>query len=369
MHRSLTIQFSAIVLTSLTSVANAQLSPALAKKLTARVTINVDSQPLSELLTRFSESHQLAFTFDETALAAEGLHPDDPVSLNLDKVKLGQVVELAAASLNLCIIPEADSLLVTTTEGRQDRLLELPYACPWAAGSRVPMQKVVDAIEQTTTGPWVNIDGIGGEFTAVTAGGFKVFQNWAAHQEIADLLQKLQLAISGRPPAGDRFAAQIQARLNRKTDIEAESLPLADLLEQTLEPSQINYWIDRAALKDEGLPLNQEVTPDKNTKSLGELLQRTLTPLDLTAYLDREVMIITTRIAAEDQMLSEVYNISRQARETESPFAVADIIMQTPGTGSWVDLDGGAGQCVALGNFLIVRQHRFGQEKIRKMLQ
>lgn len=360
-----------IIVFLLASGLQAQPSASLSKKLLARVSVEADNLPLSELLKELEETQKITITIDEAALLEEGVDPDDPVEMRLEKVKLAQALELAARSLDLTLIPTEsnDELLLTTPVAMEKQFMRRQYLCPWISRSGVSMQKLADAVEKTTRGPWINIDGEGGEIVAVTGNGMQITQDWGSHQEIGRLLDQLQIRISGQKSAVDRFEAQVQTRLTRRVEIDGDELALTDFLNQTLAGNDINFWINRRALQDEGFTVNQKLKIVSGKQTIIEHLDATLAPVGLAAYLDREVVIVTTRIAAEDDMVIEVYDITRQARQAGTPDAVADIVMQTEGTGSWIDLDGGSGQCIALGNSLIVRQHRFGQQKIREMLK
>src|SRR5262245_41773726 len=107
----------------------------------------------------------------------------------------------------------------------------------------------------------------------------------------------------------DSPEAVIIRTLGKPTTVEFVDLPLEDCITFLKEYHNINIWLDKATLTDEGVALDQPVTLKLAGVTLRSVLKLLLEPVQLTYVIEDEVMKITTSARAGEKLTTRVYPV------------------------------------------------------------
>ncbi len=102
---------------------------------------------------------------------------------------------------------------------------------------------------------------------------------------------------------------KIRRALSQPTTVEFLDLPLEDAITFLKEYHNINIYIDKATLTDEGVAIDQPVTLKLAGVTLRSVLKLLLEPVQLTYVIEDEVMKITTSAKAGEKLQTRVYPV------------------------------------------------------------
>jgi hypothetical protein len=102
---------------------------------------------------------------------------------------------------------------------------------------------------------------------------------------------------------------KIRRSFSKPTTVEFLDLPLEDCITFLKEYHNINIWLDKATLADEGVALDQPVTLNLAGVTLRSVLKLLLEPMQLTYVIEDEVMKITTSAKAGEKLTTRVYPV------------------------------------------------------------
>ena len=125
-------------------------------------------------------------------------------------------------------------------------------------------------------------------------------------------------------PRPTKYEAKIFEALGKPTSVEFLDLALEDSLTYLKEYHNINIWLDKQTLTDEGVALDQPITLKLAGVSLRSILKLLLEPVQLTYVIENDVMKITTAVKANERMLTRTYPVrdlyrGRIVPENQSP--------------------------------------------------
>jgi hypothetical protein len=103
---------------------------------------------------------------------------------------------------------------------------------------------------------------------------------------------------------------RIQKALSETTEVSFTDNPLEEALNYLEDLHKIEIWLDKAALSDEGINTDQQISLIMTGISLRSVLRLMLEPLGLTYIIEDEVMKITTQAVADDKMSTRVYPVA-----------------------------------------------------------
>jgi hypothetical protein len=107
----------------------------------------------------------------------------------------------------------------------------------------------------------------------------------------------------------DSAEARIVRTLAKPTTVEFVDLPLEDCISFLKEYHNVNMWLDKASLSDEGVALDQPVTLKLAGVTLESVLHLLLEPVQLDWIVQDEVLKITTRSWADKHPETRTYDI------------------------------------------------------------
>lgn len=208
-------------------------------KLNEPVTVRLDGVPLRAGVEQVVTQIGTPLDFDKVAIEEEGLTLEDAVSLELADISAATVLRRLLRPYDLTTIIDGEVLVVTTRASADEHLTTRAYpvadlVVPAEGGDAAPgTQSVVSTIQQSTDGPWLDIDGTGGTISPHYYGGVvavAVRQTDDIHREIESILYRLRQA---RSPAAQQ--ALETAPGNDVSRIEREILRLRDGVQEKAE--------------------------------------------------------------------------------------------------------------------------------------
>ncbi len=167
------------------------------------VDIDIESQPLDQVLAHISEQLGVPIRVRVSALQDAGNTSEDLVSYHLGARSLRSVfkhmlVDVAGVELTYLI---ADGMFCITTVDDSVDQLELALYDVRDLLQSTSKSDLLDLVAEHTSGEWHDVDGIGGEYS-ILPNGYMVIRNTnAVHDEIAALLALLREKLVMRPAA------------------------------------------------------------------------------------------------------------------------------------------------------------------------
>ena len=187
---------------------------------------------------------------------------------------------------------------------------------------------------------------------------------------------------SGRRPAGtplqhailrdekddDSAEARIARQLAKPTTVEFLDLPLEDCFTFLKEYHNLNIWIDKATLADEGVSLDQPITLKLAGVTFESILHLLLEPLQLDWLIQDEVLKISTRTWANRHPETRTYDVHNLITAGHKPEDLIASITKCIEPTSWTSKDAIAG-ISHTGGVLVVRQSQRVHSDIAHLLE
>ena len=112
---------------------------------------------------------------------------------------------------------------------------------------------------------------------------------------------------------------KIEAALKSPTQLEFVDTPLSDVIDYLKDYHQIEIQLDKKAMEEAGTGSDTPVTKNLKGVSLKSALRLMLNDLSLTYVIKDEVLYITTKEAAENQLTTRVYSVADLVIPIRSP--------------------------------------------------
>jgi hypothetical protein len=191
-------------------------------------------------------------------------------------------------------------------------------------------------------------------------------------------------------PRPSKDEQKILDALAKPTTVEFLDLPLEDGITFLKEYHNINVWLDKGKLSDEGVALDQPLTLKLAGVSLRSVLNLMLEPVQLAYVVEDDVMKITTEAEAKKRLFTRTYPVGDlyQGRVKPEEDSAADkaapndtpavmrpgdlekAIMKTVEPGSWDETKGPASiTYVKESGSLVIRQTWGAHTKIVNLLR
>ncbi|GAA4425080.1 hypothetical protein [Bremerella cremea] len=288
---------------------------------TAQVELDFAKPPLSQAIDEVARQTKIPIEIHEQSLTDHGLSLDTPVTLKQPKLS-------AASALRLLLRPEHLSYTITPdhvkvfgieVEGHH-RLIPKFYNL----SSLVPDPKrdfnslrhvIVDTIQPER---WSDLGGP--QTIDQHPGGMFVYAPVAEQQLVAALLDVLRQVKSLKDDAYATASLPVSPSSQQQTELEkrlestrisinAERLPLAEVVQQISAESQIPIEIDTLELQNMGLTRNVAVNLQLKNFSVRHILNMLTRQHHLEWTCDRDVVIISSPEDIEANLQTRVYPI------------------------------------------------------------
>lgn len=387
------------------------------RALHTEATLQFKDEPLQEAVRELTREAGVPLWIDEMALSEEGISLDEPVSADLERMRVETALELILSRLGLTWYVEHEVLKVTTETEEADRLStkvydvgellrlaeqaerELSGADLSAEGVTTPVQfhnggfcggmGMVTSLPGTpsnwltavlwamTSGEWEKIDGVGG--TAELLNGALVLrQTQRVHGEVVGLIDLLTRAAKGElahgsarvyPPGSPAEKTQrIYEALAKKGTARFEDETLLSALGSLGRQFQVPVIVHTLALAEEGISQDEPVTLNVQDVTLDSILELLLEPLGLAAIVRFGAMEITTETEAAEHLATVVYDISDLTRSGLETTNLLDAL-QSAVPGEWEEIDGVGGAVdVPFPGTLVIRQTQQVHEDVEVLL-
>ena len=282
------------------------------------------------------------------------------------------MIDLACRSAHLTYSVEKGKLLVSTPDAEDQNLVVHQYALA-PLGAIPDVQVFMTGLQRVTSGSWTDIDGDGGEFVTATPQSLSIRQTRRVHAELQTLFESLAAAATGRTrplTVQERAEQTIVRKLQTTTQLPGGEMPASAVLDQLLKKNSIPYWVDIVALQDEGIDWTKATSMiDAKKMPIAMRLDSILDELKLAWRVDNELVQITTRAKANEQLITQVYDVRRLITPNRSPETLALELTSNKEFGPWEETDGEGGNVMVLNTLLVVRQKDAIHAKLAKLLK
>jgi hypothetical protein len=162
---------------------------------------------------------------------------------------------------------------------------------------------------------------------------------------------------------------RITAELDKPTTFEFTETPLADVVDYLRNLHEIQIQFDEKALEDAGIENQVSITRVLKGVSLRSALRRILSNLDMTYIVDDDMLLITTKEAASETLITRTYPVGDLMADGETK-GLAAAITESVRPISWTD-EGGLGTVapVKAAKSLVVSQTHEVHDEIVKLLR
>jgi len=374
---------------------------------TKRVSLDLDAMPLADVASLLHSETGINFLLDRVTLQEEGVTADSPITARLKNVRLINALDrVLLNSLNLTVTVKHRVVVITSQlqAGNELTLRVYPVADLVLGDPRsrhasefADADPLIQVIEQTVSpNSWASVGGAGSIEPFYGTLSLVVFQTDSVHDQVADLLGVLRRARAGTPPNDDpskprplrpgRIATatpvlgvseaelQIKKALSDKAiSLNVAETPLCDVLSLIETISGYSMYLDKPALEEEGVtpdtPLSFKITNVPVESALNLLLEQ----LNLTWVVKNDVMVITSRFQAGNELYHRCYPVGDLVivdEEEGGHEELIQIIESTVTPNSWSCV-GGAGTIEFFANSrcLIVNQTRTEHDHVVELLE
>jgi hypothetical protein len=336
-------------------------------KLAEPVTVDFTDSSIGEVAEWIRTEHGFAVLIDESSLGDEGILVSDPVSDKSGGVPLYLLLNrLRAIGVDWYV--EDDVLWITTPAMADERLTTEQYLIGDLLDMDYDQEKLIDTIANETSGPWWDVDGIGGSIEVL---GDVMFVRHTApmQREVAGLLTALRkharMTFTLDPPQHE----PIREKLNQNVDADFDDEPLIVAIHTLGERADVDVRVDLKALKDVGVRDRQPVSLTLAGRPLHTVLHVLLSPQHLTWILRDGVLWITSTERAEDAYKAAVFDVRDLCRDQGESDALQEAIQEQT-SGPWFDLDGIGGTITfAQPGAMVVRQPESGLFEVLNLLE
>lgn len=137
-----------------------------------------------------------------------------------------------------------------------------------------------------------------------------------------------------RPTAAEE---QILEKLEKPIDVAFQETPLEGCIDFLKDKTEIQFYIDKFTLTDEGVALDMPITLTLKSCPLKSVLRLLLEQVRLTATPQNDVLVVTTWAKASEMLVTRIYPVRDLYDESENVFPR---LAAKPGDA------GNAGECV-----------------------
>lgn len=338
------------------------------EKLLQEIDVEFIDVPLVDAADFLSDKCKVTVFLDQTALADEGIANDSPITLTVKKTPLYLILNRMLKPLELSWYYQNELLYITTQTEADETLVAKYYPVERILEKGYSQKDLMRMVELMTTGPWMNIDGTGGDMLFVGQ-LLTVKQTYQSHWEVANLLtalRKLDQPILRLEP---KEHAKLREALAMRVEVEFIDTPLRDAAEFLSNTAEVPVVLDQVALTDDGIAEDSPINLALKGHSLQTTLELMLRAFDAEAVLENGTLLITTKTAAEEKRSTVIYNL-QDLSDSESGLKQLSEAILTVTEGPWMEVDGTGGDIIAFPpHTLIVRQREIVHQEIVKLLE
>ncbi|MEZ6144458.1 MAG: permease prefix domain 1-containing protein [Planctomycetaceae bacterium] len=346
------------------SIDPATLIPA---PLAKRITWEFSDLPLKEMVNEFAERIEMPVYIREDVLSDIGIPMDEPVEGRINDLPAYLLLDRVFAGLGLSWYVDDGILNITSGKDADKRYTLDSYVITDLLDRGYTVERLRDLTEEMTEGPWQNIDGHGGTWTAV---GDVVLmrQTDRVHREVAGLFQALRQnsaeCYSFDPPIHQALRSQ----LDEIYSVDFKEVPLSSAILWLESETGLQIGLAEDILNDVGVPADEPVSLVLKGRSLRTIFKYLLERLGLTVIPQDGQLLVTSQEDAEETLRTVVYNVSDVVHSIDDAQRLIDAIQEET-EGPWEDIDGIGGLTNApIDGVLVIRQTEKVLQEVRELL-
>ncbi len=330
--------------------------------------------PLDEALHEIAGQIQVPLLIDVQGLNDQGLAIDELVTVQAAKEPAFQVLDRLldlVGGVPLACTFETGILHVTTKEIYDERLTTLSYNVSDLLNVGYDSNSLVDLIQNETTGPWFDLDGIGGTISDFGK-MLTIRQTASVQREAAALLDALRTPGLERRLISEAVDRKLQAQLSQPIAVEYVDVPLVDVVADINDRCGTNLRLDLPELENEGITADHPVTitlPERPLHVVLDYLFRYVPGLRVSLVWLHGELVITPRSVGGELLVPVVYEVSSIVQGDRDAMAGLIELIQHQTEGPWFDTDGIGGTISApVPDVMVVRQTAEMQEEVRQII-
>ncbi len=292
--------------------------------------------PLTDVADYLKDKHQIEIQLDKKAMEEASIAPETKVTCNIKGITLRSALRLMLRELGLTYVIANEALYITTTEAAEAQLTTViyPVADLVVTGQNANGNATTDfdslsSLILMTVNPntWESM-GAPASLPHVFIGKahlFVISQTQEAHEEIAAFLAGLREAKRAMAGGKDKYRPvyvpkrgpaeeKIEAVLNTPEELAFKNWTLTDVIESLKPHHKIEIQLDHRAMDERSISAEVQVTKNVGKMPLRTGLRRMLDDLGLTYVIENEVLLVTTKEAAEARLTPVIYPVTDLAQ-------------------------------------------------------
>ena len=243
-----------------------------------------------------------------------------------------------------------------------------------AARSSSPTDLAISLIQWCTSGPWEDVDGIGGTITRLPGNLLQVVTTHRVHRETSALLEALDNLVDGKYKKGkgqywniSEYEYRLTEKFHAPFDFAVQNLSLARACEELTRRTGLPFSLDKQSLDREQVVIDEISIQLLAGKDLSVTLNQALKPHELEAVVVKNGVCLVPQVTCEANVTIG-YDVRDLARTFKETAEVEKAIME--GTdGPWVSKDHFGGQIDSvLPGVLLISQTPAEQESTQRLL-
>ena len=331
------------------------------------VTVEFEEVSLTDVAAWIRDELGVPVLFDETSLRKRNILVGDTIRDRLLDAPMYLLLD-RLDSIGLGWLVEDGIIRITTVEEADDHLSTMQHNIGDLLDAGYDSSSIEQVITNQTSGPWFDLDGIGGT-EQVLGDVLFVRQNFDVQREVAAVIEALRK--HGRMTFIHRSPQDLALRDKLLVSVTAgfDQTPLNSAIEELARQASIDIRLDEQALEDLGLREREPVSLQLDDRPLGVVLELLLTGMGLTYFIEDGVMLITTLDVTSEQLSTAVFDVRDLSRDDDESVALLEAV-QRQTQGPWFDLDGIGGTIdFPLPGTMVVRQTQQGLYELLSLLE
>ncbi|MDZ4685072.1 MAG: hypothetical protein SH850_08270, partial [Planctomycetaceae bacterium] len=335
--------------------------------LAALATVTFDDASLKDIVNWLQTEQKLPALLDKNALTDEGILVSEPVNDRLRNDPVYMLLDRLAA-MGVAWYMDEGLLHITTSTKAEELMTTVSYNFGDLFDAGFKPQALLSAIENSTSGAWEDVDGVGGEMVLLGDVLF-VRHTFEVHREIAGLLAAIRKHGRRTFTLDAPQHATLRDKLLQPISVDFQGTPLSTVATELSRLTGADVRLDRAALRDEGVRERTPVTLKLSDQKFSTILRVLLMEHGLYWVLEDGVLRITTQTAADELQKAAVYDVRDLCRDADEAAALQRAV-QSQTRGHWEQRSGAGGTIeFAQPGVMVVRQTEQTQDEVLQLLE
>ena len=170
--------------------------------LASKVSAEFRETSLKDVVAFLTKRVGVNIVLNETALAEEGITPDEPITMEFKDITLKSALGRILRRINLTYVIEGGTVSITTDIDADETFDTFVFNVRDFSNAGYPMDMLIKSIQSATSGPWLDVDGTGGTIDDTLPDFLIIRQTWKNLEEAAFHVDELRSALKKSSPDG-----------------------------------------------------------------------------------------------------------------------------------------------------------------------